>query len=138
MTGSFFNPFFNSGELCSFTCESFMADRTGLGSTTLHYVAVWQVMVSVHRSIHSKITLTCSLTHGKLIIKHQGSKALLMTSKTSEWAPTKNTAMWYCNYMNGHIKNLPTLTQFSPLYLLSTFYVLINYSRLSTAFPYCK
>ena len=31
----------------SFCCESFMADRTGIGSTTLHYLAVRQAMVSV-------------------------------------------------------------------------------------------
>ena len=30
-----------------FRCESFMADGMGLGSTTLHYLAVRQAMVSV-------------------------------------------------------------------------------------------
>ena len=42
----------------SFSRESFMADRTGLDSTMLHYLAVQRVMVSVHRPVHSKITLT--------------------------------------------------------------------------------
>ena len=45
-----------------FSRESFMADRTGLDSTMLHYLAVQQAMVSVHRPAHSKITLTYSLT----------------------------------------------------------------------------
>ena len=31
-------------------CESFMADRTGLGGTTLHYLAIRQAMVSVFRA----------------------------------------------------------------------------------------
>ena len=46
----------------SFSCESFMVDRTGLDSTMLHYLAVQQAMVSIHRPAHSKITLTYSLT----------------------------------------------------------------------------
>ena len=45
-----------------FSYESFMADRTGLDSTMLHYLAERQAMVSVHRPIHPKITLTYSLT----------------------------------------------------------------------------
>ena len=36
--------------------------RTGLDSTMLHYLAVQRAMVSVHRPVHSKITLTYSLT----------------------------------------------------------------------------
>ena len=39
-----------------------MADRTGLYSTTLHYLAVQRTMVSVHRLVLLKITLTYSLT----------------------------------------------------------------------------
>ena len=46
----------------SFSRESFMADRTGLDSTMLHYLAVQRAMVSVNRPVHSKITLTYSLT----------------------------------------------------------------------------
>ena len=51
--------------LTEYTCsvtESFMADRTGLDNTMLHYLAVWRAMVSVPRPVHSKITLTYSLT----------------------------------------------------------------------------
>ena len=47
----------------SFSRESFMADRTGLDSTMLHYLAVQQAMVSVHRPAHSKITLTYRLAY---------------------------------------------------------------------------
>ena len=39
-----------------------MADRMGLDGTMLHYLAVRKAMVSVHRPVHSKITLTYSLT----------------------------------------------------------------------------
>ena len=47
----------------SFSCNSFfMADRIGLDGTMLHYLAVRKAMVSVHRPVHSKITLTYSLT----------------------------------------------------------------------------
>ena len=46
----------------SFSRESFMADRTGLDSTMLHYLAEERAMVSVNRPIHSKIMLTYSLT----------------------------------------------------------------------------
>ena len=46
----------------SFSCHSFMADRMGLDGTMLHYLAVRKAMVSVHRPIHLKITLTYSLT----------------------------------------------------------------------------
>ena len=41
---------------------AFMANRTELDGTMLHYLAVQQAMVSLHRPVHSKITLTCSLT----------------------------------------------------------------------------
>ena len=46
----------------SFSRESFMADRTGVDSTMLQYLAVQRAMVSVHRPVHSKIMLTYSLT----------------------------------------------------------------------------
>ena len=48
----------------------YMADRMGLGGTTLHYLAVWQVMVSVHRPANSKIMLTHFPY--KLTTVHQG------------------------------------------------------------------
>ena len=39
-----------------------MANRTGLGGTTLQYLAVRKAMVSIHRPIHLKITLPYLLT----------------------------------------------------------------------------
>ena len=39
-----------------------MADRMGLDGTMLYYLAVQKATVSVHKPIHSKITLTYSLT----------------------------------------------------------------------------
>ena len=39
-----------------------MANRMGLDGTMLHYLAVRKAMVSVHRPVHSKITLTYLLT----------------------------------------------------------------------------
>ena len=39
-----------------------------LGSTTLHYLAVWQAVVSVHRPVRSKITGL----PGKLAAVHPG------------------------------------------------------------------
>ena len=56
-----------------------MTDRTGLRSTTLHYLAVQQTMVSVHRPVHSKIMLTTVHPEKgfKLgVIKRQGSAFL--------------------------------------------------------------
>ena len=45
-----------------YSCDSFMADRMGLDGTMLHYLAVRKATVSVHKPVHSKITLTYSLT----------------------------------------------------------------------------
>ena len=45
-----------------YSCDSFMADRMGLDATMLHYLAVRKAMVSVHKHVHSKITLTYLLT----------------------------------------------------------------------------
>ena len=44
------------------SCDNFMADRMGLDSTMLHYLAVQKAMVSVRKPVHSKITLIYSLT----------------------------------------------------------------------------
>ena len=40
-----------------YSCDSFMANRMGLDGTMLHYLAVRKAMVSVHKPVHSKITL---------------------------------------------------------------------------------
>ena len=57
------------GRVQSFNCDSFyMGDLDG---TMLHYVAVRKAMVSVHRPVHSKITLTTRLP-GKVTAVHPG------------------------------------------------------------------
>ena len=81
-----------------------MADRTGLGTTTLHYMylAVRQAMASAHKTVHSKITLTCWLTWQTEcftpLSRCSGSPfpgfaqvffALIVQIKLSEWAVTK-------------------------------------------------
>ena len=45
-----------------YSCDSFMANRMRLDGTMLHYLAVRKAMVSVHKPVHSKITLTYSLS----------------------------------------------------------------------------
>ena len=35
-----------------------MVERMGLGGTVHHYLAVWKAVVSVHKPVYSKITLT--------------------------------------------------------------------------------
>ena len=42
--------------------DSFMVDRMGLDGTMLHYLAVQKATVSLHKPVHSKITLTYWLT----------------------------------------------------------------------------
>ena len=50
-----------------FGCESFKADRMGQGDTLLHYLAVQQAMVSVHRSNTNLLAYL-----GKLTTVHPG------------------------------------------------------------------
>ena len=67
----------------SFGCKRLIADRTGLGSTTLHYLAARQAMMSVHRSVtfENLARLPDNLTTVytprrmafKVLLKHQGS-----------------------------------------------------------------
>ena len=125
------HPRFND-RIYLFSRESFMADRTGLDSTTLlHYLAVRRAMVSVNRPVHSKITLTYSLTlrtdRCKIpengfqgIIKRQGSPFLSLAQDFSALIVQINCqngvllkhSFVYCrlrNYGHGHIDNPPTL-----------------------------
>ena len=91
-----------------------MANRTGLGGTTLHYLAVWQAMVSVHRPVHLKITLTHSLT----------------------WQTDCCTQrrMAFKVLLNAKVALYLAYARLSPLYILSTLYVthVMKYSRPST------
>ena len=45
-----------------FHYESFMADRMGLGSTTLHYLAVWLAIVSTFKNHANLLPYLCKLT----------------------------------------------------------------------------
>ena len=110
------------------SCDSFMADRMGLDGTMLHYLAIRKAMVSVHKPVHSKITLTYSLTWqaDRCISRRMTFKALLnakarpFPSLCSSFlcAYSKKTARTgsyyvYCrlsiNYVRGHIDDPPTL-----------------------------
>ena len=93
----------------SFSCESFMANRTGLDGTMLHYLAVWQAMVSVYRPVHSKkkkkhANLLTYLANGRVYTLENGfqgeyympgslflkpSLLHIVTKKLPEWARTK-------------------------------------------------
>ena len=55
-----------------------MADRTGLDSTTLHYLAVWQAMASIHRPVDLKTMLNILkyMANCPLYILVNGFKAL--------------------------------------------------------------
>ena len=51
------------GQIQSFSCDSFhVADRMGLDGTMLQYLAVLKAVVSVHKPVHLKITLTYLVT----------------------------------------------------------------------------
>ena len=118
--------------------------------------------MSIHRPVHSKITLTYS--PDKLTAVHFGEwlsrrytkprrpfsklySSLLCgycSNKLPERGPTKHCFV-NCrlrNYGCGHMHRRSAYAQLSSLYLylLSTLYVthVIKYSRPSTAFPYCK
>ena len=114
----------------SFSRESFyMADRTELDSTTVHYLAVRLAMVSIHRPVHWKITLTYSptwqtgcCTRKWLLRRYKMPRwpfsklcsSLLCAyclNKLPERGPTKHGFVncRLCNYGRGHIDDPPTL-----------------------------
>ena len=114
-----------------FSYKSFMADRIGLDGTMLHYLAGWQAVVSVHRPVRSKITLTYSLTwqtnrctppeNGfQGAIKCQDGPFLGFAQVFSAFIVRKNcqngllkNSYVYCrlsiNHVRGHIDDPPTL-----------------------------
>ena len=138
-----------------------MADRMGLDGTMLHYLAVWKATMSVHKPVHSKITLTYLLTWQTdcCTPRRMAFKALLNASfslgfalvfslrllfeKTlPEWAPTK-TQLRVLSIMDQLLvwaRRRSTCALLSPLYPSLYPYVthVINYPRPSPAFPYCK
>ena len=130
----------------SFSCDSFMADRMGLDGTMLHYLAVRKAMVNLHRLIHSKITLTYSLTWqtDRCTPRRMAFKALLnaKAKKLPERAPTKKQlhVLSIIDQLRAWAHRRSAYTQLSPLYPSLYPYVthVMNYSRPSTDFPYCK
>ena len=102
----------------------------GLDGTMLHYLAVRKAMVSVHRPIHSKITLTYSLTWqtDHFTPRRMAFKALLnakvagpflgfaqvfsaayYSEKLPERAPTKKTATCTVDYRSTTCVGTPTI-----------------------------
>ena len=130
----------------------------GLGSTTLHYLAVQQAVVSM--SIHRPENHANLLAYlGKLTavhlgtIKCQGGLFLGFAQVFSVLTVRKNCQnglllkhgyvyyrLWIDTQLCAWAHRQSAYAQLSPLYLLSTLYVthVINYSRPSTAFPYRK
>ena len=147
-----------------YSCDSFMADRMGLDGTMLHYLTVWKAMVSVHKPVHSKITLTYSLTWqaDRYTSRRMAFKVLLNTkarpfpslcssflctycSKKNppEWAShKKKTATCTVDCQSTtcvgtstiHLHSIKSSLPFSLLYVTHV----INYFRPSPAFPYWK
>ena len=115
-----------------YSCDSFMADRMGLDGTMLHYLAVRKAMVNVHKPVHSKITLTYSLTWqaDHCTSRRMAFKALL-NAKARPFPSLSSFLRAYCskkncqnglllknsyvysrlsiNYVRGHINAPPTL-----------------------------
>ena len=147
-----------------YSCDSFMADRMGLNGTMLHYLAVWKAMVSVHKPVHLKITLTYSLTWkaDRCSPWRMAFKALLnakarpfpslcssflcayCSKKLPKRAPTKKQlrVLSIIDQLRAwaHRRSTYMYAQLSPLYPSLYPYVthVINYSRPSPAFPYWK
>ena len=139
------------------SCDIFMADRMGLDGTMLHYLAVQKAMVSIHKPVHSKITLTYSLTWqaDRFTSWRMAFKALLNTKaqpfpslclsflctycskKLPEWVPTKKQlrVLSIIDQLRAWAHRRSAYAQLSPsLYPYITH--MINYSRPSPAFPY--
>ena len=112
-----------------YSCDSFMADRMGLDGTILHYLAVRKAMVSVHKPVHLKITLTYSLTwqadrcalpgewlsrprRGPFLAFAQVFSALIVRKKNCQNGLLLKNSYVYCrlsiNYVCGHIDDPPT------------------------------
>ena len=141
-----------------YSCDRFMANRMGLDGTMLHYLAVRKAMVSVHKPVHSKITLTYSLSWqaGHCTSRRMAFRALLnakapllkfslslLFEKNCQNGLLLKNSYVYCqlsvNYVRGHVAR-SAYAQLSPLYPSLYPYVthVMNYSRPSPAFPYWK
>ena len=126
-----------------------------LDGTQQHYAILPGSTASVHKPIHSKITLTYLL--GRLVTAQRMAVKALLNAKRSPFTGfaqafsvlivrksrllllKKHTHSYvYCRLCNmrGHINNQITYVQLSPLYFLSILYIthMINYSRASPLF----
>ena len=122
-----------------YSCNSFMADRMGLDSTMLHYLAVRKAMVSVHRPIHSKITLTYSLTWqtDRFTPQRMAFKALLNTKAALSWALLKVFSAAY--YSKKLPERAPTKKQLRVLSIIDQLRAWAHrrsaYAQLSPLYP---
>ena len=133
-----------------------MADRLGLDGTMLHHLAVRKAMVSIHKPVHSKITLTYLLTwqadrctSWRMAFKARPFPSLCSSflcaycsKKLPEQAPTKKAAT--CTVDSLSTTCVGTLTirlcsiKSSLTFSLPYVTHVINYSRPSPAFLYWK
>ena len=136
-----------------FSCDSFMADKMGLDGT---HLAVRKAMVNVHRPVHSKITLTYSLTWqtDRCTPRRTAFKALLnakaarpfprlcssflcayCSKKLPERAPTTKQlrVLSIIDQLRAWAHRRSAYAQLSPLYPSLYPYIIhvINYTRLS-------
>ena len=118
----------------SFSRESYVADRTGLDSTMLHYQPVQQAMMSMHRPVHSKIMVTYALTWQTdrwralyapengfwSVTKRQGGlflsfaqtfSVLIVWINCQNGVPLQHGFVYcqLCHYRCGHVNDLSTL-----------------------------
>ena len=145
-----------------YSCDSFMVDRIRLDGTMLHYLAVRKAMVSVHKPVHSKVTLangkptrlpgklTAVLPGEWLSRRYQTPRRGLRSSflcaycskKLQERAHTKKhlRVLSIIDQLRAWAHRRSAYAQLSPLYPSLYPYVthVINYSRPSPAFPYWK
>ena len=106
------------GQIQSFSCNSFyMVDRMGLGGTMLHYLTLWKALVSIHRPVHSKITLTYLPTWQTDHYSHRrlAFKVLLNTMAALSQALLK----FLCTYCSKNLpERAPTKTQLRVLSMI--------------------
>ena len=122
--------------------------QNGTRQHYVHYLGVQQAMVSVHRPVHSKITVTCMLTWQTdrwrtLYTPANGFQSITLCQGGLflSFAQTFSALIVWINCQNGVplkvrlrvLSIMPSAyAQLSPLYLLSTH--VIKYTRPSPAF----
>ena len=122
-----------------YSCNSFMADRMGLDGTMLHYLAVRKAMVSVHKPVHSKITLTYSLTWqaDRCTSRRMAFKALL-NAKVRLFPSLRSSFL--CAYFSKKLpERAPTKKQLRVLSIIDQLQALARrrsaYAQLSPLYP---